>query len=155
MRVKAFLLAIALSATAASVAAAQGPAAKDTGLESLDVPANGTLSGPGPITASPTRPAEAPGGKRALPTRSTRLPARLFGNGTAMNYGEAGANAIGNTGGLTTGPQGSAGAVAGGGGVHSGALVIPPGSVNGAMRSDEAREHLAQPRNGTATEDQR
>ena len=155
MHAKAFLLAIAISATAISVAAAQGTATTSTGLESLDVPANGTLSGPGPITASPTRPADVPAGKRALPTRSTGLPARLLGNGTAMNYGEGGANAIGNTGGLTTGPQGSAGAVAGGGGVHSGALGIPPGSVNGAMHSDEAREHLAQPGSGVASDDQK
>ena len=114
-------------------------------LEPVDLPPNATVAGPGPITASPTRPAPdtAHTGKHALPTRSTRPLARFLGNGTRMNYGEAGANAIGNTGGLTTGPAGSAGAVAGGGGVHSGALVIPPGPVNGSMHSDETREHLA------------
>ncbi|HZQ63372.1 MAG TPA: hypothetical protein VFC24_18580 [Casimicrobiaceae bacterium] len=114
-------------------------------LEPLDLPPNASVAGPGPISASPTRPEPDTRhmGKHALPTRSARPLAQLLGNGTAMSYGEAGANAIGNTGGLTTGPLGSAGATAGGGGVHSGALVIPPGAVNGSMHSDESREHLA------------
>jgi hypothetical protein len=142
MRSKPMLMAVALTLAAMQPAFAQVTPANAQSLDAVDLPSNATLSGPGPITASPTRPADAPTGKRAMPTRSTPLPARVLGNGTAMSYGEAGANAIGNTGGLTTGPQGSAGAVAGGGGVHSGALVIPPGPVNGAMHSDESREHL-------------
>ena len=130
-------------AIAAALASCAALAQSGVTSSAVDLPANGSMSGPGTISASPTRPAESPTGKRALPARSSGATARLLGNGTAMSYGQAGANAIGNTGGLTTGPQGSAGAVAGGGGVHSGALVIPPGQVNAAMRSDEAREHPA------------
>lgn len=131
-------VAVALAIGSCAVFAQTPPSAT---LDPLDVPPNASVSGPGTISASPTRPADAPVGKRAMPQRSSGATARLFGNGTAMSYGQAGANAIGNTGGLTTGPQGNAGAMAGGGGVHSGALVIPPGQVNAAMQSDESREH--------------
>ena len=131
-----FLIALA-ALSAGDFVAAQTPTANDL------LPSNSTLSGPGRITASPTQPAEDNAtGKHALPMRSTSVPARVFGNGTQMSYGQSGANAIGNTGGLTTGPRGSAGAVAGGGGVHSGALVIPPGPANASMHSDERRERL-------------
>jgi len=139
MRARVALLTFAFVATVRGLAAAQSPAG-----DPLDLPPNATMSGLGVISASPMQPNvdQTHVGKRALPTRSTRLPARLLGNGTAMNYGESGANAVGNTGGLTTGPAGSAGAIAGGGGVHSGALVIPPGPTNAQKRSDDTREHL-------------
>jgi hypothetical protein len=106
-----------------------------------ELPNNATLAGPGPIVASPLHPgADTPrGAAPPLPSRTTRL-ARVLGNGTALNYGQGGANALGNTGGLTTGAMGNAGAVGGGSGVHAGAIVIAPGQVNGAMRSDDARE---------------
>ena len=111
-------------------------------LQTLDLPPNATAAGPGPITASPMQaPAdEVQSGKHALPARGSGPVSRLFGNGTSMSYGQTGANAIGNTGGLTTGPRGSAGAVAGGGGVHAGTVVIAPGPAN-AARTDDVREH--------------
>lgn len=135
------LLAVAGTASAAS-AVPQGSSA-------LDAPDTAQLAGPGPIHASPTASTtDLPrGAAPALPSRNGRM-ARLLGNGTALNYGQGGANAIGYTGGLTTGPEGNAGAYAGGGGVHAGALVIPPGQVNATMRSDDPRERVpARPAN--------
>jgi len=131
-----------LVAAAIAVAAGAVNAQQSARLQTLDVPPNATASGPGPITASPTQaPADEPqSGKHALPARGGGPVSRLFGNGTPMSYGQTGANAMGNTGGLTTGPRGSAGAVAGGGGVHAGTVVIPPGPAN-AARTDDAREH--------------
>jgi len=114
------------------------------GSASLDPPDTTALTGPGPIHASPSQPntTELPRGVApALPSRTGRM-ARLLGNGTALNYNQGGANAIGYTGGLTTGPRGSAGAYAGGGGVHAGAIVIPPGQVNASMNGDDPRAHL-------------
>ncbi|MDQ6621719.1 MAG: hypothetical protein M3Z31_18845 [Pseudomonadota bacterium] len=134
-----FLLAVALGAASSSIAIAQ-----TSSLDPSDLPSNASVSGPGPIKASPTRSPAAAAGVHALPSRSSGPAARALVNGTNMSYGQAGANAMGNTGGLTTGPMGSAGAVAGGGGVHSGALVIPPGPTNAAMRSDDARERTVQ-----------
>jgi len=135
-------LLVFLTACAASVASAQtaSSATRDT---IIDAPDTTGLAGPGRISASPTQPAAAQlerGVAPAMPSRSGRI-ARLLGNGTALDYGQGGANAIGNTGGVTTGAAGSAGALAGGGGVHAGAIVIPAGAVNGAMR-DDPREHV-------------
>jgi hypothetical protein len=131
-----------LVATAIAVAVGAVNAQQRAPLQPLDVPSNATASGPGAITASPTQPPadEAQSGKHALPARGSGPVSRLFGNGTPMSYGQTGANGIGNTGGLTTGPRGSAGAVAGGGGVHAGTVVIPPGPAN-AARTDDVREH--------------
>ncbi len=102
------------------------------------LPPNATLAGPGPITASPMtmlqRPSTSPAAD--MPARTSAI-AKLLGNGTPLSYDQGGANAIGDTGGLTTGAKGSAGALAGGGGIHVGAVVIPPGHVDAAMQPNE------------------
>jgi len=144
MRVHLAAMTIAAALTAGvAVAPAMAQTANANAPMRLEAPDNGSFAGPGVISASPTQPAaDTHIGKRALPRRSAGPLARAMGNGTQMSYGESGANALGNTGGLTTGPLGSAGAVAGGGGVHSGGLVIAPGPVNASMTTDETREHL-------------
>ena len=129
-----------LAVSGAAGAASDAP----QGSATLDAPDTSELAGPGPIHASPAAPdaTDLPRGVApALPSRTGPL-ARLLGNGTELNFNQGGANAIGYTGGLTTGAKGSAGAYAGGGGVHVGAVVIPPGQVNASMRGDDPRERL-------------
>ncbi len=130
-----------------SAAAQTGPSAA-----AVEAPDAGSLAGPGPISASPLRDLQSGSPPVAnAPKRSTGAVARVLGNGTALDYSQGGANALGNTGGLTTGASGPAGIVGGGGGVHSGQLVIPPAPINGAMRSDETREHPRNPQDATTT----
>lgn len=118
----------------------------------VEAPDVGSLAGPGPISASPLRDMRSGSAPIAnAPKRTTGVVARVLGNGTALDYSQGGANALGNTGGLTTGASGSAGIVGGGGGVHSGQLVIAPAPINGAMRSDETREHPLNVQDPTTT----
>lgn len=94
--------------------------------ETYAQPDVGVSSSPTPaIRPSPGEPVHASGTSRVAP---------VIENGTPMSYGQTGANAIGDTGGMTTGARGSAGIVAGGGGVHTRTGVVSPGANDGRAR---------------------
>ncbi|MEO5699657.1 MAG: hypothetical protein ABIS17_15515 [Casimicrobiaceae bacterium] len=96
---KLFLM--ALTVLASDIAMAQTGTDLSSGML---VPENATMSGPGPITASPMDRNGAPHGTRATPAKPL---SRLLGTGVVVDYGRGGPSALGDTGGLTTGPRGA------------------------------------------------
>jgi hypothetical protein len=159
MRSQARPLLVALTlALAASGAAWAQPARTDSGARALnertsdvlqgnDAASDSALSAPGATTYTESY-ARPDMGVSASPTDAIRIdaiePARrgmsrlkpLIDNGTSMASGHTGANALGDTGGMTTGPGGSAGIVAGGGGVHTARGVTSAGPNNGRLSED-------------------
>lgn len=106
-------------------------------------PLDAAVAGPAPIHASPVESVNDTAERR--PARTGRTLGRLLGNGTPMNYGSAGANALGDTGGLTTGAKGGAGVLAGSGGVRAGAEAALPRRVEAPVEATEARPPLEAP----------
>ena len=93
---------------------------------------------PGAFGAASGSVSSSPGSMPGDPGTWSMYPARILNNGTPPGYRQGGANGMGNTGGMTTGPAGAAGVTSGAASnLGSGVILRVPAPDDGAM-SDHA-----------------
>lgn len=96
---------------------------------------------PGAPGAASGSVSSSPGSMPGDPGTSSTDPARILNNGTPPDYRQGGANGMGNTGGMTTGPAGAAGFTRGAASnLGSGVILLVPAPDDGAMSDDAVKD---------------